>query len=321
MTLPDGTLNRSLKSSLAATARLPLPARPFRKVWEGLIVFGLFLAGLSSVLTMGAIVVLLLWESVSFFRQVSVVEFLTATEWTPILSRHNPQYGIWPLLSGTLVTAGVALLVAIPAGTLSAIYLSEYALPSVRDAIKPVLEVLAGIPTVVYGYFALLFVTPVLQLILPDLGTFNRLSAGLVMGVMIVPFVSSISEDAMQAVPTSLREASYAAGATRFQTAWSVVFPAAISGISAAYILAASRAVGETMIVAIAAGLQPNLNWNPVEQGATITAFIVQVSMGDLPRGTLEYQTIFAAGLTLIAMTLVLNVIGHFLAKRYREIY
>ncbi|NJL01681.1 MAG: phosphate ABC transporter permease subunit PstC [Spirulinaceae cyanobacterium SM2_1_0] len=298
-----------------------LPARFWRKLGERLIVSVLFLAGLSSVATMAAIVLLLLWESLEFFRVVSFWEFITSTEWTPILSRDNPQYGILPLLSGTLVSAGVALLVSIPIGTVAAMYLSEFALPRVRDFIKPILEILAGVPTVVYGYFALLVVTPALQTILPDLGTFNLLSAGMVMGVMIVPFVSSISEDAMQAVPSNLREAAHASGSTRFQVAWRVVYPAAISGISSAYILAASRAVGETMIVSIAAGGLPQMVWNPMEQGATITAFIVQVAKGDLPRGTLEYQTIFAAGLTLIVITLALNIIGHFLAKRYREIY
>ncbi len=309
------------KTLATSKASFSLPPRPLRKFGEAFIVLILFLAGLSSVATMAAIVALLLWESISFFQQVSVWEFVTGTEWTPILSRDNPQYGILPLLSGTLVSASVALAVSVPAGTISAMYLSEFALPRIRNFIKPILEVLAGIPTVVYGYFALLFVTPLLQTILPDLGTFNLLSAGMVMGVMILPFVSSISEDAMQAVPTDLREASYAAGSTRFQTAWRVVLPAAFSGISSAYILAASRAVGETMIVAVAAGLRPQLVWNPMEQGATITAFIVQVSKGDLPRGTLEYQTIFAAGFTLIVMTLILNIIGHILAKRYRDIY
>jgi phosphate transport system permease protein len=213
------------------------------------------------------------------------------------------------------------MFVAIPLGTIAAIYLSEFAHPQIREIIKPWLEVLAAIPTVVYGYFALLAVTPLLQMIFPMLPGFNMLSAGLVMGLMIIPFVSSISEDAMRSVPVGLREGSYAMGATRLQTALKVVFPAAFSGISAAYILAISRAVGETMIVAVAAGLQPQLTWNPFEQGATITAYIVQVSLGDIPHGTLEYHTIFAAGLTLVLMTLVLNIIGHFLAKRYREIY
>jgi phosphate transport system permease protein len=206
-------------------------------------------------------------------------------------------------------------------GTITAMYLSEFANARLREVVKPFLELLAGIPTVVYGYFALLFVTPLLQIVLPDLPGFNMLSAGLVMGMMILPLVSSISEDAMRSVPLHLREGSYAMGATRLQTAWRVVYPSAISGIFAAYILGISRAVGETMIVAIAAGLQPNLTWNPMDEAATITAYIVQVSLGDLPHGSLEYQTIFAAGLTLVLMTLVFNIIGYFLSKRYREIY
>lgn len=290
-----------------------------RELREGAIAFVLFLAALVSVATTVAILAILVYESVGFFRQVSLVEFLTATEWTPLFS--DPRYGILPLVSGTLVTTGVALLVSGPLGTISAIYLSEFADNRVREIVKPILELLAGIPTVVYGYFALLFVTPLLQKILPDLPGFNMLSAGLVMGIMIIPFVSSVSEDAMRAVPVHLREGSYAMGATRLQTALKVVFPAAISGIVSAYILGISRAVGETMVVAIAAGGQPNLTWNPMEPALTITAYIVQVSLGDLPYGSLEYETIFAAGLTLVLITLVLNILGHFLSKRYREIY
>lgn len=290
-----------------------------RQLREKSIEIVLFLAAFSSVATTAAILFILTEESVLFFQKVSLAEFLTSTRWTPLFK--NPSYGILPLLSGTLVTSTVALLVAIPMGTIAAIYLSEFASTRVREIIKPALELLAAIPTVVYGYFALLFVTPWLQSIFPRLPGFNMLSAGLVMGLMIVPFISSISEDAMRAVPVGLREGSYAMGATKLQTALKVVFPAAISGISSSYILSTSRAVGETMIVAIAAGLQPNLTWNPFNQAATITAYIVQVSLGDLPHGSLEYQTIFAAGLTLVLMTLVLNIIGHFLAKRYREIY
>ncbi|NER31618.1 MAG: phosphate ABC transporter permease subunit PstC [Symploca sp. SIO1C4] len=290
-----------------------------RNLRERAIEFVLFLAALSAVATMAAILFILVEESLSFFKQVSLVEFLTATKWTPLFT--NPRYGILPLVSGTVVTSTVALLVAIPLGTIAAIYLSEFAPPRLREVLKPALELLAAIPTIVYGYFALLFVTPLLQFIFPTLPGFNMLSAGIVMGMMIIPLISSISEDAMRAVPVGLREGSYAVGATRLQTAWQVVFPAAISGISAAYILAASRAVGETMIVAVAAGLRPNLTWNPFDQAATITAYIVQVSLGDLPHGSLEYQTIFAAGLTLVVMTLILNIIGYFLAKRYREIY
>jgi phosphate transport system permease protein len=290
-----------------------------RQIKEKLIEFILFLAALSSVATTVAILYILTKESVLFFQQVSIIDFLTGTKWTPLFV--NPQYGILPLLSGTLVSSVVALAVAIPLGTIAAIYLSEFATKQVREIAKPALELLAAIPTVVYGYFALLYVTPFLQNFLPTLPGFNILAAGLVMGLMIIPLISSISEDAMSAVPVGLREGSYAMGATKLQTALKVVFPAAISGISSAYILGVSRAVGETMIVAIAAGLRPNLTWNPMEQAATITAFIVQVCLGDLPHGTIAYETIFAAGLTLVLMTLLLNIIGHFLAKKYREIY
>lgn len=283
------------------------------------IEFILFLAAFSSVATTIGILEILIQESVGFFQEVSLAEFFTDTEWSPLFA--DPHYGIMSLMSGTLVTSAVALFVAIPLGTIAAIYLSEFAPSRLREIIKPCLELLAAIPTVVYGYFALLYVTPFLQIVFPDLPGFNMLSAGLVMGLMIIPLISSISEDAMRAVPVGLKEGSYATGATRLQTALRVVFPAAISGISSSYILGASRAVGETMIVAIAAGLQPNLTWNPLDQGATITAYIVQVSLGDLPHGTLEYKTIFAAGLVLVLMTLVLNILGHFLAKRYREIY
>jgi phosphate transport system permease protein len=290
-----------------------------RDLRERVIEFLLFLAAFSSVATTIAIIVLLVYESVEFFGKVSLKEFLTDTQWSPLFA--DAHYGILPLVSGTLVTTTIALLVSVPMGTITAMYLSEFANARLREVVKPFLELLAGIPTVVYGYFALLFVTPLLQIVLPDLPGFNMLSAGLVMGMMILPLVSSISEDAMRSVPLHLREGSYAMGATRLQTAWRVVYPSAISGIFAAYILGISRAVGETMIVAIAAGLQPNLTWNPMDEAATITAYIVQVSLGDLPHGSLEYQTIFAAGLTLVLMTLVFNIIGYFLSKRYREIY
>jgi phosphate transport system permease protein len=290
-----------------------------RNLQEKAIEFVLFLAAFSAVATTVGILYILISESVGFFEKISLLEFLSDTQWTPLFA--DPHYGILPLLSGTLVTSVVAMLVAIPLGTIAAIYLSEFAAPRLREIIKPCLELLAAIPTVVYGYFALLFVTPLLQKIFPNLPGFNMLSAGLVMGLMIIPLISSISEDAMRAVPVSLREGSYAMGATQLQTATQIIFPSAFSGISAAYILGISRAVGETMIVAIAAGLQPILTWNPFEQAATITAYIVQVSLGDLPHGSLEYQTIFAAGLTLVLMTLILNIIGYFLAKRFREIY
>lgn len=293
--------------------------QPRRHLPERLIQAVLFLAAFSAVAVTIAIVIVLLYESMSFFRHVSLWNFLTDTQWTPLFS--DKHYGILPLLSGTLVTTAVGLLVAVPIGTITAIYLSEFASHKTRESIKPLLELLGGVPTVVYGYFALLMVTPLLQLIFPELPGFNMLSAGIVIGIMIIPYVSSVSEDAMRAVPMHIREGSYAMGATRFQTAVWVVTPAAISGIVAAYILGISRAVGETMVVAIAAGQQPNLTWNPMEPAATITAYIVQVAMGDLPHGSVEYQSIFAAGLVLLLMTLLFNVIGHLMRKRYREVY
>ena len=258
-------------------------------------------------------------ESVEFFRQVPITAFLTDAQWTPLFD--DAHYGIMVLLSGTLVSSAVALALAIPMGTVIAIYLSEFAPFRLREAAKPLLELLGGIPTIVYGYFALLFVTPLLQWFYPGLPGFNLLAAGIVMGIMIVPYVSSLSEDAMRAVPMSLREGSYAMGATRFQTATRVVVPAALSGIASAYILGVSRAVGETMILAVAAGMQPNLTFNPLEPAATITAYIVQVALGDLPHGSVGYQTIFAAGLTLMLFTLAGNLIGHLLRRKFREAY
>jgi len=290
-----------------------------RNLRERFIEALLFLTAFASVAITLAIVVMLVKESYEFFQHVSIWDFLTDTQWTPLFD--DAHYGILPLVSGTLVSSAVALLVAIPLGTIIAIYLSEFAPFTVREIAKPFLELLGGVPTIVYGYFALLFVTPLLQKIFPELPGFSLLSAGLVMGIMIIPYVSSLSEDAMRAVPMSMREGSYAMGATRFQTAIRVVMPAAYSGIAAAYILGISRAVGETMVVAVAAGMQPNLTWNPMEPAATITAYIVQVSLGDLPHGSIGYQTIFAAGLTLLLMTLSFNIIGHILRKRYREIY
>ncbi|MEK6593844.1 MAG: phosphate ABC transporter permease subunit PstC [Pseudomonadota bacterium] len=296
-----------------------LARRKLRNVKERIIEFALFLAASVSVAATIGIVGVLLYESFEFFKHVSLWDFLTDTQWTPLFA--DAHYGIMALLSGTLVSSAVALLVAIPLGTIIAIYLSEFAPFSVREVAKPFLELLGGIPTIVYGYFALLFVTPLLQKIFPGLPGFNLLSAGLVMGIMIIPYISSVSEDAMRAVPMSLREGSYAMGATRLQTAVRVVTPAAFSGIAAAYILGISRAVGETMILAVAAGMQPNLTWNPMEPAATITAYIVQVALGDLPHGSIGYQTIFAAGLTLALLTLFFNVLGHVLRKRYRQAY
>lgn len=290
-----------------------------RNVKERIIELILMLAALVAVATTFAIVGVLLYESLSFFKTVSVLEFFTDTQWTPLFE--DAHYGIMPLVSGTLTTSAIALAVAVPIGTISAIFLSEFASHRTRETIKPILELLVGVPTVVFGYFALFFVTPLLQSIYPDLPSFNMLGAGIVMGIMIIPYIASMSEDAMRAVPMSMREGSYAMGATRFQTAIRVVTPAAVSGIVAAYILAISRAVGETMVVAIAAGQQPNLTFNPLDSAATITAYIVQVAMGDLPHGSIGYQSIFAAGLVLMAMTLSFNIVGHWVRKKYRESY
>jgi phosphate transport system permease protein len=294
-------------------------SRLLRKVRDRVIEAGLLLASLVAVFTTLAIVVVLVYESIPFFAHVSIKDFLTDTMWTPLFA--EARYGILPLVAGTLVTTFVALAVAVPCGTVIAIYLSEFAPFRVREIVKPLLELLSAVPTVVYGYFALMMVTPLLQKLMPNLPGFNMLSAGLVIGIMIVPYIASVSEDAMRAVPNYMREGSYAMGATRFQTATRVVVPSALSGIAAAYILGISRAVGETMVVAVAAGLQPNLTWNPTESAATITAFIVQVSLGDLPHDSIGYQSIFAAGLVLMLMTLVFNIGGFVLTRRFREAY
>ena len=291
----------------------------YRKGRDRVVELILLMAGLVAVFTTIAIVCILVYESSSFFRTVSIGEFLTDTMWTPLFA--DARYGILPLVSGTLTTTMVALLVAIPVGTTIAIYLSEFAPHRLRETVKPILELLGAVPTVVYGYFALLMVTPLLQKLIPGLPGFNMLSAGLVIGLMIVPYVATVSEDAMRAVPRYMREGSYAMGATRLQTALRVVVPGALSGIAAAYILGISRAVGETMVVAIAAGMQPQLTFDPREPAATITAYIVQVSLGDLPHGSIGYQSIFAAGLVLMLITLVFNVIGFFLTRRFREAY
>jgi phosphate transport system permease protein len=291
----------------------------YRKIRDRIVELVLFAAGMVAVFTTLAIVVILFYESSAFFEHVSIKDFLTDTMWTPLFA--DARYGIMPLVAGTLTVTGVALLVAIPLGTIVAIYLSEFAPHRLRETVKPILELLGAVPTVVYGYFALLMVTPLLQKIIPGLPGFNMLSAGLVIGLMIVPYVASVGEDAMRAVPRYMREGSYAMGATKLQTALRVVVPGAFSGLAAAYILGISRAVGETMVVAIAAGMQPNLTFNPTEPAATITAFIVQVSLGDLPHDSIGYQSIFAAGLVLMLITLVFNVIGFFLTRRFREAY
>ena len=279
----------------------------------------LFLCAALSVLTTAGIIAVLAFETYEFLREVPVLDFLTGTEWTPLFS--NQKFGVLPLVVGTMLVSSIAMVVALPMGLLSAIYLSEYSPSGFRRIVKPVLEILAGVPTVVYGYFALTFVTPLLQAVFPTLSGFNALSPGLVMGLMILPLVSSLSEDAMRAVPQGLREGSYALGATRMQTALKVVVPAAFSGITAAFILAVSRAIGETMIVAIAAGQQPRLTGNPFVPIETMTAYIVQVSLGDTPQGTIEYRTIFAVGMLLFVMTFSLNLISNWLRERFREEY
>jgi phosphate transport system permease protein len=298
------------------------PAREPRrggKRFEFIIEWVLFLSALLSIGTTIGIIVVLTIETVAFLRQVPIVEFLTGTEWTPLFS--VPRFGVLPLVAGTTLVSLIAMLVALPMGLLSAIYLSEYASDGVRRVLKPVLELLAGVPTVVYGYFALLFVTPLLQRFIPALSGFNALSPGIVMGLMILPLVSSLAEDAMRGVPRGLREGSYALGATKMQTSLRVVVPAAFSGITAAFILAVSRAIGETMIVAIAAGQQPRLTFDPTVPVETMTAYIVQISLGDTPQGTLEYRTIFAVGMLLFIGTFGLNLVSAWLRERFREEY
>lgn len=312
-------LSSSMNIMQPTTVSARLARNVSRNVKERAIEAILFGAALVSVLTTAGIVWVLISESYHFFEHVPVWSFLTDTMWTPLFS--EPRYGILPLLLGTVTTSLVALAVAIPLGTVIAAYLSEFASPRVREVVKPFLELLGGIPTIVYGYFALTVVTPLLQAIWPELPGFSMLSAGLVMGIAIVPYISSLTEDAMRAVPMSLREGAYGMGSTRFQTAMRVVIPAALSGVLSAYILGISRAVGETMIVAVAAGMQPNFTMNPAEPAQTISAYIVQVALGDLPHGSIGYQSIFAAGLSLMLMTLVFNILGHVIRRRYREAY
>lgn len=272
-----------------------------------------------SVLTTIGIILVLSIDTIKFFKDVSFIDFITDTQWTPLFK--DQHFGILPLLTGTLLTTTIAILVAVPVGITIAVYLNEYASKKFTATVKPLLEVLAAIPTVVYGFFALQFVTPLLQKIIPGLAGFNALSPGLVMGIMIIPYITSLSEDALRAVPRSLREASYGLGANRFQTAFKVIVPAANSGIIVSVILAISRALGETMIVAIAAGQQPKLTFNPLESVETITTYIVQVSMGDVPQDSLEYRTIFAAGITLFVFTFLLNNISFWIRKKYQQRY
>jgi phosphate transport system permease protein len=314
MTATDAPRARPTFAELARS-----PALRRRRVIERIMRVLLFLAAAVSVFVTTAIVVLLVSESWPFFMQIPLVTFLTDTQWTPVFAK--PRYGILPLLTATLWAAGIALAVAVPLGLTLAIYLSEYAPNTVREIVKPALELLEAVPTVVYGYFALLFLTPWFQLVIPGLSGFNLLVPGIVLGIMILPYVVSVSEDAMRAVPSGLREGAYALGMSRWQTAARVIVPGAFSGITAAFILGMSRAVGETMVVAIAAGQNPNLTGDPREGAATITAYIVQMSMGDVPHGSLAYTTIFAVGLVLFIITLSFNIIGFWLRKRFREVY
>lgn len=291
----------------------------FRKIIDSTVKFIIFIAGISTILISFGIVFVLVKDSLLFFSNVNLLEFLTGKEWTPLFA--TKKFGILPLVSGTLLTTLIALLVSVPIGTLLAIYMTEFAPMRIRVILKPFFEFLAAIPTVVYGYFALLWLTPVLQKFIPGLESFNALSAGITMGIMIIPYVSSLIEDVLSAVPQSLREASYALGATKMYTTFKVLIPAAFSGISASYILGMSRAIGETMIVAIAAGMYPQLTFNPLEPIQTMTAYIVQVALGDVPYGSLEYSTIFAVGLCLFLITLIFNTLAFLLKERIAQRY
>ena len=312
----------------AAVVGLPRPTslesasgiwNSLRPVYEGLVHFSLFICASISVLVTVGIVIILLYESVKFFYDVPVLEFLTGTEWTPLL---KPQhFGILPLLCGTMLVAGGSAIVAIPIGLGTAIYLSEYASPRFRDIVKPILEILAGIPSVVYGFMAIVFVSPIIRQIFPSAGVFNAASACIVVGIMILPMIISLSEDILQSVPISLRAAASALGANKFEVTVRVVLPAALSGIIASFLLAISRAIGETMAVTLAAGATPKLTMNPLESIQTMTAYIVQVSLGDTPAGTIEYRTIFAVGLALFVTTMTMNVIAQYILSRVGERY
>ncbi len=310
---------QQISPGAAKGAHADLSVNMFRSPKERAVEYALGFCALISILTTLGIAAVLVVESLHFFAEVSIVEFLTETRWTPqFIEKH---FGIWPLLSGTLLVTVIAALVALPIGLMSAIFIAEYAPAGVRKVLKPSLELLAGIPTVVYGYFALTFVTPFLQTFLPGLNIYNALSAGIVVGVMIIPMVSSLSEDAIRAVPRSLAEGAYALGATRIEVVLRVMVPGAISGVMASFILALSRAIGETMIVTLAAGAMPNLTANPMESVQTMTAFIVNVSLGDTPQGTVEFYSLFAVGLVLFLMTLSMNFLANLIIRKYRERY
>jgi phosphate transport system permease protein len=317
MSVLSSSIPRSRSSEESGVPELDRKARPGETLIQG----ALFLCGAVSIVTTVAIVVILLRESAAFFSspKVSIWRFLTGTRWQPTLG----EFGIWPLLNATLMVTAIGMLVAVPLGLCAAIYLSEYASPRVRSVVKPTLEILAGVPTIVYGYFALTFVTPILRSIFgPNVvQIYNVASAGIVVGIVIVPLVASLSEDALHAVPLGLREAAFGVGATRLETSIHVVVPAALSGISAAIILAASRAIGETMIVAVAAGAGPNLTLNPFRAAETITGHIVRISGGDLSYGSIDYQSLFGLALVLFLLTLALNFASHRIVARFREVY
>jgi phosphate transport system permease protein len=315
--LPDVRAG-TIPALIPSTARLE-PRLKRRHRTERLIGAALFLCSAVTILTTLGIVAVLLYESTAFFREVSILEFFTEPRWTPLFTEKH--FGILPLLTGSVLIAAGAAVVALPLGLAAAIYLSEYARAGVRRWLKPALEILAGVPTVVYGFFALTFVTPIIKSFAPGTDTYNALSASIVMGIMIIPMVSSLSEDAMSAVPRALREAAYALGATKFEVATRTVVPAALSGIIASFILAISRAIGETMIVTIAAGAQANLTLNPLRSVQTMTAYIAQTAMGEAPHGSVEYQTIFAVGLALFAITLLMNIVSLIVLRKYRDVY
>ncbi|QKG83961.1 phosphate ABC transporter permease subunit PstC [Kroppenstedtia pulmonis] len=295
--------------------------RTWQTVLEKIIPKGLLLCAWISILTTLGILLTLLWETAAFFEEVSLLKFLTDTEWTALFSSEQQKFGIMPLVAGTLLVTVIAAVVAIPVGLASGIFLSEYAPNRLRQVLKPVLEVLAGIPTIVYGFFALTFVTPLLRMFLPDLGIFNALSASIVVGVMIIPMIASLSEDAMSSVPRSMRDAAYALGATRLEVVTQVVVPAALSGIVASFVLGLSRAVGETMIVTIAAGATPKLTMDPTDTIQTMTAYIVQAASGDISHGSLAYQSIYAVGITLFLFTFMMNLLAQFVSRRFKEEY
>jgi phosphate transport system permease protein len=304
----------SMPQSSAVTAETKIHGNlPWSERIAELVLAG---CGVLTILTTVGILGVLAFESFAFLREVGLSRLLFDSQWTPLFA--DKHFGLWPLITGTLLTSLIAIGVALPLGLLSAIFMSELTHRRYRSLLKPALEVLAGVPTIVYGYFALVVVTPLLQSVIPNLSGFNALSAGIVMGIMITPMIASLAEDALFAVPGSLREAAYALGATRVATIWRVVVPAALGGIGASVILALSRAVGETMIVAIAAGQEPRLTLDPRVPVETMTAYIVQVSMGDVPAGTLEYRTIFVVGSALFLMTLGMNIASHRLARRFQ---